>query len=428
MYTATLATHGWTASQRLLLDAVIFLTPCLLFLEIRLVGRLFFSELILLGLLPLLLLSKGRLLLSRFPMTVLCLGLIWLFGQVATDLIRNTPFADYSRGWAKIIFVLINFMTLYVLLYRNRRRLVLFGVGIVVGRALTYLFNPSELTLSDPWKFGLGGAVALLFVLIAQSRTVYRVWFLPSIVVIIPATISLYQGFRSLAGVCFLTAVYLFMQQLFGRRTAHGARASPAKVALIFLVGIGASLAFMQIYAYAASEGLLGREAAYKYQRQAAGRFGLFLGGRAEIYVSSQAIMDSPVIGHGSWAKDPYYVSMLLGLERFGYQVSERVVEKGLIPTHSFLFGGWVEAGVLAAVFWLWVLWIDGRVLSRLFLIREPLTPLIAFVGILLLWDVLFSPFGAERRILVPYYLVLLMFARHMILAHARPAWQLVRR
>ena len=49
--------------------------------------------------------------------------------------------------------------------------------------------------------------------------------------------------------------------------------------------------------------------------------------------------------------------------------------------------------------------------LANLYITREPLGPLVAFIGFLMLWDILFSPFGAERRLTVPFNLVLMMFA-----------------
>src|SRR5207249_4985632 len=105
-----------------------------------------------------------------------------------------------------------------------------------------------------------------------------------------------------------------------------------------------------------------GAPAAQKYREESAGRFGVLLGGRPELFASSIAIADSPLIGHGSWPKDPKYTNDLLSvLSRNGYQPGGGLLysiqhSDYLIPTHSFLFGAWVEAGLLGAVFWLVVL------------------------------------------------------------------------
>ena len=73
------------------------------------------------------------------------------------------------------------------------------------------------------------------------------------------------------------------------------------------------------------------------------------------------------------------------------------------------MFGAWVEAGVLGAAFWLWVLWLAGRALLNGRFGSTHLAPLVTFAGLMLLWDVLFSPFGAERRFITPFYIALLM-------------------
>jgi len=56
------------------------------------------------------------------------------------------------------------------------------------------------------------------------------------------------------------------------------------------------------------------------------------------------------------------------------------------------------------------VLSLPLRVLMQLYATAEPLAPLIAFLAVILIWDVLFSPYGAERRFLMPYYVIVMMY------------------
>ncbi len=209
---AYLARPRRTARPSRLIDALVFAIPCLLFLELTLVGRLFLSEVLILALAPALLLFKWRLLVAPMPRTLLLLGLVWLLSQVTTDLIRDTPFQDYSRGWAKIAFTMINFATLYMLLHNNRRRLVLFAMGLVVGGLLQHTFNPSQLSNVEPWKFGLAAPVTLLLVLCAQRGFEHNLPRMVALFMLVAAGINLINNFRSLAGVCFVTAMFLFIQ------------------------------------------------------------------------------------------------------------------------------------------------------------------------------------------------------------------------
>lgn len=400
-----------------MLDALVFAIPCLLSLELQLVGRLFAAELLLLALAPILLLYKGRLLVAPMPRTLLMLGLLWLFSQVATDLVRNTPFGDYSRGWAKIAFTLINFAALYMLLHDNRRRLVLFAMGMVVGGYLHHVLTPAVEAQTDPWKFGLAAPVTLLLVLGAQRGFERNAPRMVSLFLFFAAGLNLVMGFRSLAGICFVTAIFLFIQS---RQSRPGARLSRSRLVLITIIGVIGVIGFFEFYGYAAREGMLGAQAQQKYKAQASNQYGVLLGGRTAVLVAMRAIADSPIIGHGSWAKNAKYRTMLYKLS--GATSIQQFIKRdsGLIPSHSFIFGAWVEAGIIGAVFWAYVLWLTARNLVYLNQMQEVLTPLIAYISFVMLWDIVFSPFGFDRRVLVPFFIIVVMFSWDVVLANRR--------
>ena len=384
-----------------------FLIPTFIWLEVVVVGRIFVPELLLLALLPFLLAKRGRMLAEPLPRTFLLLAVLWLMAQILTDVIRESDFHDYSRGWAKITLTTLNFCTLYLLLYGSRRRLVLFALGLAVGGYLSFLLNPSLFAEEYPWKFALGPSTAFVAVLMA-------LWipFLRPLPIFVVGVYSMMVGARALAGVLLLTALYVLVQQIVGRRAELRADVLLVWPSLFLVAGIAASAMVVELYGYMAVRGYMDQGAQWVYERQHSGALGVLLGGRSEILASARAVLDSPLIGHGSWAKNPEYVAYILDLRHFGYDVHYLSrVDAELIPSHSHLMGAWVEAGILGAAFWGWVLLLVFRVLSNQYMIREPIGPLIAFVGFLLVWDIFFSPFGAERRYIVPFYLVLMMFA-----------------
>jgi len=389
-------------------DILVFVIPALSFLEIEMIGRLFATEIILIGLFPFLFLLKRHRLWEQMPRIFIIFCILWLFGQVTTDLIRQTPFNDWTRGWAKIVVTLINFSTLYLLLYSNRRRIVVFLLGLAVGGILQFYFNPGIYAEGSPWKFGVGSSVTWLMILIATCFF-ERIKLVSISVLIFAVLINLYLGFRSLAGICFLTTIFMSLQWLYGRKNTLKSKLSSKNMVLVGLAVLLAGVIFIQGYAFLAREDLLGEKAKQNYLNQASGDFGLIFGGRSELIISGRAIMDSPIIGHGSWAKDYRYSERLVYLKRMLGYYSGRSNELGLIPTHSHLFGAWVEAGILGAVFWVWVLFLPIRGLVLLIRKKEVLTPLFAFFAFLLIWDILFSPFGAERRFITPYYIIVMM-------------------
>jgi len=96
----------------------------------------------------------------------------------------------------------------------------------------------------------------------------------------------------------------------------------------------------------------------------------------------------------------------------FGYKggsdITRADLEEGLIPAHSYLFQAWVDAGIVGALFWGWVFVFTAKTLMRVYPATVVLLPAASFIAFSLLWDILFSPYGATGRIVVPYYIVLL--------------------
>ncbi len=387
-------------------NAIAFVLPTMMFVEVRMVGRLFLSEIVLLCLLPFLLMRRGNLVLERLPRKLLLLGLAWLLSQILTDAIRNTPFEDWSRGWSKIVFLLVNFAAIYVYLDRKETRFVLFAVGIAVGQILVYFFNPNVYADDFPWKFGYGTAITMLCALASQVRFLGR-RLPPSPVLALLGVLNFYMGFRSLGLICLLTGWVLWLK--------HSSRVKlrtfkSSQVALFVVLSAIAAWGIANLYEYGARDGWLGDNEQKKYLAQSAGDLGILLGGRTQILGSGQAIYDSPLIGHGSWAKDPKYSDILTSaLEQHDYEVQGES-DTDLIPSHSYIMGAWVEAGVVGAIFWIWLFFLTARTLIRSQLPNSPLSVLTALTAFNLLWNIPFSPFGAEARLYTAYDLSLMIF------------------
>ena len=392
------------------LDVLAVLAPLLQFLQFNIVGRLYLTDVLLAGALPFLVVRFGRRLTGRLPAVTIGFAILWLLAQILTDLVRGSAFRDYARGWAMIFLFLINFCALYLLIGGRPKRLILFAVGAALGGLISYLLVPDALAVTYPWKFGYGSSVTWLLVLLAvwltQSRRSARMW--PAAVFLLAAFLNVVMGFRSTGGVAFLVCCYL-LAHVRRRRRPGSTRIRLRQLAVLGAVTFTGAWGAVELYQHAAQMGWLGTAALQKYQIETAGDYGLLLGGRSEILISGHAIIDSPLLGHGSWAKDCSYTSLYLELrKRAGYSEGEER-EDCLIPTHSYLMGSWVQAGVLGAVFWVWALSLAVRVLIRLYSLRERLTPMVIFFAFQMIWDVLFSPFGGASRFLAPFYVVVVM-------------------
>jgi hypothetical protein len=391
-------------------DIACFVIPALAFLRVEVGGVLYATDLCLLAALPFVVVRHRRWLQIRPVQITVWLGLLWLAAQILTDVIRQSPVEDYSRGWSKILLTVTHFATVALLVRESRRRFILYGAGLALGGVLTFYLAPGEFAADHPWKFGVGVPITILVCLIAgmlaRRSRIAAVTMITAI-----GAINVYLGFRSLGALCAASAIYSYFQlspQLADKRSRKLQTVLTVAGLVAVVWGISA------IYAQGVQRGWLGEEARAKYESQSSGDAGVLLGGRNEFLAAGSAIIDSPVIGHGSWAKDPKYKAILYDrLAELGYRNMGGEVESDLIPSHSHLFGAWVESGIVGAVFWCWVLWLTGSTLVRASG-REPLFPFFAFIAMLLVWNVLFSPYGADERFTATYFVyAIILFGLH---------------
>jgi O-antigen ligase len=407
-------------------DVFVFLVPALLAVNARYGGRLYLSELLLLAALPFLIAERRFARAGSWPTTLVAAGLVWFWAQVITDLYRGTPRIDLLRGWSNIALTVIDLVVILMLISGQRRRVLIFTAGIAVGYALAYRFNPTPYARDDPWKFGVAIPVTLAIILISCQGAFFRIRILPAAALFMAGILNFGFGFRSLGGVCVLAALYL-SAQAFSRRSGS-LRVTPTRLAALGIIGISLAALLVTAYGHAARDGFLGAPAAKKYTQESSGNFGVLLGGRPELFASSNAIADSPLIGHGSWAKDPKYTNGLIGaLSRNGYKPSGDLLysirHSGyLIPSHSFLFQSWVEAGILGGIFWLVVLVLILSTLIVAFRGRPSLSPLVAFLSMLLVWNIFFSPYGADQRLFAMFSVAALLTCRLLPMESRREA------
>ena len=162
----------------------------------------------------------------------------------------------------------------------------------------------------------------------------------------------------------------------------------------------------------------MGENTSSKFQAQSNGKLGVLFGGRPETLVAIQAIIDNPIIGHGSFAADPKYLALKQDLQyEYGYSDTDTPEEEGGIPTHSHLTMAWVESGVFGGLFWLYILSLVLRAILQTAIHRQPLSPLYCYFLVNFVWDIFFSPFGSVNRLWGAYFVLL----SYSVLRSAKP-------
>ncbi|WP_377299746.1 hypothetical protein [Rhizobium sp. SGZ-381] len=334
---------------------------------------------------------------------------LWAFGAFVSDIINGSTFEDYSRGWAKIIFFGLNFTALRWLIGTDRTRIIVFIYALAVATAARIALGRVSDELADDvfgnsWKFGYGQLFTMTTLLIS-AHLLRMTWSRPfgMAAPFAAAAVSLLMNARNLTGLTTLAGLISAM-------TAGRKRPFPVSYIIGIAVAAGvAGLVVINIYEYSAGQGLLGREAQDKYLQQSQGNLNILLAGRTESLASTQAIIDAPILGHGSWARNINYVMLMLNrMAAEGLEVRNQITSD-LIPSHSHLLGAWVEHGVLGAAFWFWAVYVTLKGLLGAAQRPTPYTGFVAFIGLSLLWDTFFSPFGLERRVVTAAWLYCMM-------------------
>ena len=383
-------------------------------LNLEMIGRITGTELFFLFLLPFLVIIRSMPPLSLTIRRLLFLSLVWFCAQLVSDLINHTSFDNTVRGMARAMITGVLLLGYYSLGLDNRKRLIILFAANAIGLLIGYLLEPSELAFADPWKFGYGRTVSMLAVVAAGMLWSARLPLLAVGLCLVTVAVNLALGFRSMAGIVFMVALGIAMVPFLERWFKDG---SKLKALLVSIMLIGGAGMIVEVYEYTASEGIWGEDAKFKLSAQTES-YGLLLSGRAEVFVSSLAILDRPIFGHGSWATSDYYYDLFM--EHLGYGQASLPDTPNPIPTHSFLFGAWTEGGIFSAFIWLYVLGLLARVFIKLVWQPELVHPVPLFCLFDLSWNIFFSPYGLDGRVNACFEIIVLT----MLLSARLPSTQ----
>jgi O-antigen ligase len=409
----------WTSRQSFFTDLAVFGLGVAGIYSVGLVGALPGSEILLLPLLPVLLVYRGGRVFNREYLWFLVLVAAWLLGTLAADAYIDNYAINRMKGVARVVFFAFDFMALAILINHKTRRMIVFALSIVaVMLSSAREFRGDFLT---EWKFGLSSALIILALLAASHYNARKKYKTCIFIFLLLSALNLYFAFRSqvviilIAGA--LTLPIFENQRALGRRQTRTTLSYFRPFILLALAG-GAIFIADQAIKLAATRGFLGENTSSKFQAQSSGKLGVLFGGRPETLVAIQAIIDNPIIGHGSFAADPKYLALKQDLQyEYGYSDTDTPEEEGGIPTHSHLTMAWVESGIFGGLFWLYILALVLRAILQTAIHRQPLSPLYCYFLVNFVWDIFFSPFGSVNRLWGAYFVLL----SYSVLRSAKP-------
>lgn len=417
--------------RSMMIDAAVFLVAAASALDVTLVGQLLYSEIILLAIFPALIATRPKAIFRKEYRTVYLLMGLWLLSQIVTDIYVGSPFSNRLKGMARVIFFAIDLAGLSALIGSSLRRIKISFLGFVASGLIAWLLSSPGGEFAIAWKMDLGGITETVMLLVASHYYhAKRTCSVALAVFLVWAALNVHYGVRSGVLICLASAVPLlpvFNKPLPPYMPVFRARARRLTAMFLLLAG-SAWLSQKAIY-WAAHAGLYSESETLKFESQAQGKMGVIFGGRPEGPVAVRAIMDSPILGHGSYASDPKYNVLLQDYQyEWGYSASDEPPdpdEPEGIPTHSHLTGAWVEGGVLASLFWFYMLGLICRSVLRLTEIRHPLAPLYLATFTSLFWDILFSPFGNIRRMTEAFAIILMVSLAQKSTAQPKIGWRI---
>jgi O-antigen ligase len=403
----------WSSRQAFLSDLALFLLGAAGVYSLSVVGSLPYSEVLLLTMLPALLLTRGRRAFDRQYLWFYILAGGWFLGTQIADIYNGIPSYGRMKGTARVVFFILDFIGLAILINNKTRKMLVFAMSLAALMFLSSMAYSSDFLLR--WKFGLSHACAMMALLVSAHyyrRQKYGVCFA---IALLLAVLNLAYGARSQLVIHVISAVLILPIFDSVQAQAGSARGTPNifRVLILLVMAGGVAYAANAAIKYAAAKGIFDESTNSKFQTQSEGDYGVLVGGRPETLVAIQAIRDSPILGHGSFAFGVKYLELKQDLQyEHGYSDSDEPedTEFPIIPTHSHLTLAWVEGGILGGIFWIYIFILVLRALLRLTSLRPDLSPLYAYLLVNFLWDILYSPFGSVNRMRAAFFILLSYF------------------
>ena len=350
---------------------------------------------------------------------LLCLMLlsegVALLGYVISDTIWQSTAHDAIRGWARMVFLGIDILTLGCLfIVGGQKSLVWLLWGEVVGgMILPCVHRP---IFGDYWKFGFGGPISLGLMLILP-----HLGFWPGQAALLGLSVVHFaMNFRSVGGICLLVSVLMVLQRF------------PLRWRVIFLP-IGGVLAAGALVAITSWSALSNRSHDLRSN----------ISRTAMLKAAWQGIKEHPFIGNGSWFGKSDVINNFLELR---YNMAQEAHLGGIgrevasdeeqsYAIHSQILVAMAEGGVLGGTFFILygVLLTVALVQYIVFKKWSEHSGLYFYLLINALLNLFMSPFSGVHRVYISTAtcLLLILWDKHFVQqphhpsTTLRPRWNL---
>jgi len=313
-----------------------------------------------------------------FRILLVCQAVAFL-AYIFSDLYRHSSVHDMGRGWARMVFLAIDVVSIAYLFGCTRLNLLVFLAGQLLGDALHAVALGA--LYGDLWKFGFG--IPITYLVLFLAALIGR----PALILAAfgMSAVHFALDFRSFGGICLLAGTATLLT-LFPRR-ARAWLIGPALV--IVAVGIGSYL-----YVHRTSQRRTSRSD---------------LSRTSMLIAAYQGFRSSPLIGQGSWfSNSPVFGNfMAIRAEAAKEQhiggFPEANEDPGTVAIHSQILVALAEGGIFGAAFFLAFGAALAVAIYRLIFLMEGnrFTGLYLLILLSSLFNWFLSPFSGAHRVYI---------------------------
>lgn len=341
--------------------------------------------------------------------------LIWLvvlssISSILTGLFCNAPMKDILKGFGTISLLIFSFLFFKKMLIDKYTDIVVFLLGYGLSSVIVnlYFVQFSDLVVGDRglelefFREEMYAYIICYFAFFINGYLYSKNIQLLMIANLLLALFCLFGNSRANFLLLIVTDFMLYSNYCI---TVKGYRLVVRKlIGWIFLLCILLFFSYKG-YSFLASNGYLGEGAKLKYEVQSKNKGGI-LSARSYIIRGFITIAHHPMGGIGlehNVSDNKEIRHKFAEITQTRYRSWDRN-----IMSHTAVFDWWIAFGILTFPFWLYVLYLALKGLKIAIMSDHPLSALIIFSTLTLLWNMFNSPFSL--RIQYGFCIMLLIF------------------
>lgn len=370
----------------------LYATTSIIFIEY--IGRLMLAEIIALVSLPFLNIKN---LTKKYEglKVVLSSLVILLAALIVSDQINKSIPANYLRGWALIISAMVSTIFFVYYLSRDIKLITYYLFSIFIIKSI--FGNGQEeldIYLLGTNYFKVRYVIFINPFIMILSYNFYRKnkFQIANLLILTYGLICMALDARSNGLIFIVSAILLYLKT---RKTKLSKTRLIIYSFIIIIILYGSYIIYVD-NVLNNNFGGMNAKTQLKMASDPYDPFELLYYGRADFILLIQAVIDKPIVGHGSWGEDigGKYNRILSAITG-----SQQLVGPQYISAHSIFLGTWAYAGIvgfIATIFMFYKLFSYYIKIYKLKLIINIL-PILTILFVDMLWAFFFSPIGTFR-------------------------------